>query len=216
MLLSLGLVAGLAGQAAHPLEHVVASMDANAKSFRTLEASMKRTEVNALVSKPTETSGKVYISKTADNLRIKLELTEPRNRAQTVLLDKGFGQVYEHTPNIVSERKLGPNNPTELTLMGFGVSSDRIKKDYSITLAGQEMIDGKPTSVLELTALQKDSDFPRIKMWLSQQDWNAVQVELTGSNRNRVIFKYTNVKRNQSIPDSVFRLNLPKDVRKAG
>src|SRR5688572_27243397 len=187
ILMTLSLVAVVAAQG-HPLEHVLARMDENSRTFRTLEASVKRTETNALTKKPVETSGKLYISKAADNLRMKVDLTEPKSRAQTVLLDKGIGQVYDHTPNIVSERKLGPNDPIELSLMGFGVSSERIKKTYSISLAGQETIDGKPTSVLELTALQKDSDFPRIKMWINQQDWNAVQVELIGSNRNSTLF----------------------------
>jgi outer membrane lipoprotein-sorting protein len=215
ILVTVSLVGLLAAQG-HPLEHVIAGMDENSRTFRSLEASVRRMEINALTKRELETSGKLYISKTPDNLRMKLELTEPKNRAQIVLVDKGVGQVYEPVPNIVSERKLGSNDPIELSLMGFGVPSERIRKTYSIALAGQETVDGKTTSVLELTALQKDSDFPRIRMWINQQDWNAVQVELTGANRNRTVFKYASVKRNQSISNNVFRLNLPKDVRKAG
>jgi outer membrane lipoprotein-sorting protein len=216
ILVTLSLVPLLAAQE-HPLEHVLARMDENSRAFRSLEASIKRIDTNALTNKPVETSGKVYIAKAVDSsLRMKLELTEPKSRAQSALFDKGVGQVYEHTPNLVSEKKLEDSSVVELAMMGFGVPSERIKKSYAIKLAGQETIDGKTTSVLELTALQKDSDFPRIKMWINQQDWNAVQVELTGSNRNRNLFKYSNVKRNQSIPNNIFRLNLPSNVKKAG
>jgi outer membrane lipoprotein-sorting protein len=53
-------------------------------------------------------------------------------------------------------------------------------------------------------------------MWINHQDWNAVQVQLFEATRDSIMVKYKDVKRNHSISNSIFRLDLPRDVKKAG
>jgi outer membrane lipoprotein-sorting protein len=50
-------------------------------------------------------------------------------------------------------------------------------------------------------------------MWLDQKEWHAVQLKTTEKSGDYEIFKYTSSKVNSSIPDSRFKLDLPKDVK---
>jgi outer membrane lipoprotein-sorting protein len=103
-------------------------------------------------------------------------------------------------------------------LAGFGQSSEEMKKFYAITLVGEQTVDGKKTSVLELKpkSAQAASMFTSITLWFDQQRWIPVQIKTTEASRDYMIMKFMNIRMNARIPESVFDLKLPKDVQVIG
>ena len=96
--------------------------------------------------------------------------------------------------------------------LGFGQSSQDLKKNFDVSLAGEEAVDGKKTSILELTPKNR-AMFKSVRMWMDQQKWVAVQLRVNESTGDYFLLKYSNIKMNPNISDSTFDLKVPKDVK---
>ena len=199
-------------QATNTLDQVFAKMDAVAKTFRSTQADIERTHVTILVNDKDVSTGKFYYTRKGREPRVRMELTKPA--VQQLLIDKGKLQIY--TPNLkqVQEASLsGQQDKVEMFMaLGFGQSSADLQRNFSVSLAGEELIDGKKTTVLELKP-KNSPMFKSVRMWMDQQKWVAVQINTTEASGDYMILKFSNIKINANIADSVFNLKLPKDVR---
>jgi outer membrane lipoprotein-sorting protein len=82
-------------------------------------------------------------------------------------------------------------------------------------LTGRETIDGIATAVLELTSISNQTgDFKKITLWLDTKTWVPVQLRLTEKGNDTTDFKYSKVRLNKGLSDSVFKLNIPKNAVK--
>jgi outer membrane lipoprotein-sorting protein len=208
----LWLILPLHAQGKITLEQVFAKMDEVSKDFRSTAADIERTHVTVLVNDKDVSSGKFYYVRKGKEPRVKLEVEKPMR--QLLLIDKGKLQMY--TPNLkqVQEASIGQHqDKVEIFMaLGFGQSSQDLKKNFDVTLADEEVIDGKKTSVLDLKP--KDTGmFKSVRMWMDQEKWVAVQIKTTEKSGDYGTLKFTNAKVNANIPDSVFDLKLPKDVK---
>jgi len=198
-------------QEKYTLDQVFAKMDEMQKEFRSTAADIERTHVTVLVNDKDVSSGKFYYTRRGKEPRVKLELSKPT--PQYLLIDKGKLQLY--TPNLkqVQEASIsGHQEKVEMFMaLGFGQSSQDLKNNFDVSVAGEEVVDGKKTSILELTPKNR-AMFKSVRMWMDQQKWVAVQLRTTENTGDYMIFKYSNVKMNTNIPDSVFDLKMPKDV----
>src|SRR5215510_2904810 len=154
-------------QAADTVDSVLTKMDEVSKTFRSAQADIERTHVTVLVNDKDIASGKFYYMKRGTEPRVKLEIVKPM--PQFALVDKGKMQLY--TPNLkqVQEASLGEHKDLLEMFMslGFGQSSQDLKKNFDVTLGGEESLDGKKTSVLELKP--KHSSIKEVRMWMDQQ-----------------------------------------------
>src|SRR5215467_7104883 len=195
------------------LNQVFAKMDEAAKGFKSVECNLERTKVTVLVNDSLVASGKLYYTRAGKEPRLKVELGKPPAQ-QIVLIDKGNLQVY--TPKIreVQEASLGGHASAveQFMALGFGQSSEDLKKNYQVSLAGEETIDGKKTAILDLTPPAPIAGVKALRMWMDEQKGISVQVKAIETSGDYTIFKYSNIKMNAGVPDSVFELKLPKDV----
>src|SRR5215831_17573488 len=183
------------------LNQVFAKMDEAAKGFKSVECNLERTKVTVLVDDKLVASGRLYYTRAGKEPRLKVELGKPPAQ-QIVLIDK------------VQEASLGghANAVEQFMALGFGQSSQDLKKNYQVSLAGEETIDGKKTAILDLTPPAPIAGVKTLRMWMDEQKGISVQVKATETSGDYTIFKYSNIKMNAGVPDSVFELNLPKDV----
>jgi len=199
-------------QSSYTLDQVFAKMDELAKMFRSSQADIERTHVTVLVNDKDVSSGKFYYLRQGNQPRVRLELTKPA--VQQLLIDKGKLQIY--TPNLkqVQEASLGQHqDKVEMFMaLGFGQSSQDLKKNFTVSLAGDEVVDGKKTTVLELQP-KNSAMFKSVRMWMDQQKWVSVQIKTTEASGDYMTLKFSDIKINSNVPDSVFNLKLPKDVR---
>src|SRR2546425_10021838 len=208
----LWLIPLLHAQSTVTLDQVFARMDEVAKTFRSTQADIERTHVTVLVNDKDVSSGKFYYVRQAKEPRVRLELTKPT--LQQLLIDKGKLQIY--TPNLkqVQEASLGEHQDKVEMFMaiGFGQSSQDLKKNFTVSLAGEELVDGKKTTVLELKP-KNSAMFKSVRMWMDQQKWVSVQIKTTEASGDYLNIKFSGIKINSKIPESTFTLKLPKDVR---
>ena len=198
-------------QGKYTLDQVFAKMDEVQKTFRSTTADIERTHVTVLVNDKDVSSGKFFYVRRGKEPRVKLELLKPIT--QYLLIDNGRLQLY--TPNLkqVQETSIaGHQDKVELIMaLGFGQSSGDLKKNFDASLAADEVIDGKNTSVLDLKP-KNSGLFKSVRMWMDQQRWVGVQIRTTESSGDYMIVKFSNIKTNGNISDSVFELKMPKDV----
>src|SRR5262245_18313652 len=137
-------------QSTSTLDQVFAKMDEVAKTFRSSQADVERTHVTVLVNDKDVSTGTFFYVRQRKQPRVRLELTKPA--VQQLVIDKGKLQIY--TPNLkqVQEASLGEHqDKIEMFMaLGFGQSSQDLTKNFTVSVAGQDVIDGKKTAVLEL------------------------------------------------------------------
>jgi len=201
----------LQAQGTLSLDQVFAKMDAVAKTFHSVQADLERTHMTVIVNDKDDASGKFYYVREGKEPRVKMELTKPVKQA--LLIDKGKLQVYMPNVNQVQQASLEGRQDKVETYMsvGFGQSSQDLKKNFDVTLAGEETVDGRKTTVLDLKP-KNSAGFKSVKLWIDQQTWITYQQKVTEASNDYFLLKYTNAKVNANIPDSVFKLDMPKNV----
>jgi outer membrane lipoprotein-sorting protein len=208
----LGLVPMSQAQGSYTLDQVFAKMDELAKTFRSSQADIERTHVTIFVNDKDVSSGKFYYVRQGNQPRVRLELTKPA--VQQLLIDKGKLQIYSPNLKQVQEASLGQHqDKVEMFMaLGFGQSSQDLKKNFTVSLAGDEVVDGKKTTVLELQP-KNSAMFKSVRMWMDQQKWVSVQIKTTEASGDYMTLKFSDIKINSNVPESTFSLKLPKDVR---
>ena len=201
-----------APQGSIALDQVFAKLDETSKSFKSIEANVDQTHVTVIVDDKDVKSGKIYYTKRMNQPRLKLEFNKPQ--PEFVLIDNGKLQIY--TPKIKQVQEAstaGHQDLVQLFLaLGFGQTSEDLKKSFTVSLSPDETVDGQKRTVLDLKP--KDSGtFKEVQMWLDQKTWTAVQIKTTEKSGDYLIMKYSNVKLNGVIPETRFKLDLPKDVK---
>jgi outer membrane lipoprotein-sorting protein len=200
--------------AATTLDDVLAKIDEASKGFRAIECNLEQSKVTVLVNVTDVSSGKLYYMRTGKSEpRLRVEILKPAQ--QTLLIDKGKVQLFTPKINQVQEASLGghANVVEQFMALGFGQSSQDLKKNYRISLAGEEMMDGKKTAMLDLVPPTPLAGIKAIRMWMDEQKGISVQVKITETGGDYGIYKYSNIKMNPGLPDSIFELKLPKGVK---
>jgi outer membrane lipoprotein-sorting protein len=200
-------------QNTYTVDQALAKMDEVGKSFRSMQASIERTKVTVLVNDKVVDSGKVYFERRGQESRIRLRIERPE--PQEMLIDNGKILIYYPKIKQAQEHVLGKDqNKAEFLLIGFGQSNQDIKKLYDITQQDDEVINGQKTTVLDLKpkSTQFSALFTTIRLWMDQQRWIPLQTRTTEASGDYMIVKFTDIKMNANIPDSIFSLKLPKDV----
>jgi len=203
--------------AAATLDQVFAKMDDTAKGFHSVECDFEQTKVTVAVDDKFVQSGKLYYARAGKEPRLKLEIGKPKPQ-QIVLIDKGKAQRFIPKINEVQEVSLGggrTNLVEQLMAIGFGQSSADLKKNYTVNAGGEEGIDGQKTAILDLIPKTPVADYKAFRLWVDEQKGVSLQVKVTETSGDYVIYKYTNIKLNGNLPNNRFELNLPKDVHVA-
>jgi outer membrane lipoprotein-sorting protein len=146
-------------------------------------------------------------------MRIDLASPDPK----TILRDGDHIYIYTPRTRRVEEYDIGKHRDVvdQLLLLGFGTTGENLKKEYLITLQGEENVDGQRVVRLELTPRSNEvrKQISKIELWLNEANWIPAQQQFyeTGSEDYSII-RYQNVTRNVSISDARFRPTWPKGV----
>ncbi len=214
-ILTLGSLAPAALAQEFTTAQVLAKLDEKAKVFKSLEASISNTQVVYDVKGPTQ-SGKIFIKVTNSVPRFLWDITQPKEERKIFLIDKGQGTGYFPNTNVYSQRAVDPKGETlQLLLIGFGVPSSTLIKNYNAEMKGREKIGEVQAVVLELASISAlAAKFPKVTLWLDPQTWTPVQTRITEKSGDYVDFRYSNVRLNKNLSDSVFKLKIPSNAKK--
>jgi outer membrane lipoprotein-sorting protein len=206
--------ASAAAQSNWTLESVLKQLDAAATDFRSLTADLERTKVTVVVNDRSTEAGQIFVRRD-DKMRI--EITQPAPR--TVLRDGDNFYIYNPKIHRVEEYNLGKKKSVvdQFLLLGFGTSGTSLKATYTITLRGEETLDGRKVLLLELLPNTEDvsKQLSKIQLWLDESTWLPLQQQFfeTGSG-DYFIVHFRNLNRNVHIPDSEFKPHWPHGTTK--
>jgi outer membrane lipoprotein-sorting protein len=194
------------------LDDILKQMDREAAQFQSLTATIERTKVTVVVNDRSSETGQMDVRRDG---KMRIDLASPDQK--TILRDGDH--IYIYTPKIrrVEEYDIGKHRDVvdQLLLLGFGTTGENLKKEYLITLQGEENADGERVARLELTPRSDEvrKQISKIELWLNEANWIPAQQQFyeTGSGDYSVI-RYQNVARNVPISDARFRSAWPKGV----
>ena len=195
------------------LDGVLAMLDKSAQDFHTLTADIEHIKYTAVVKDSSTETGQIFVRRD-DKMRIDFQKPDPR----TIL--RSGDSLFVFTPKInrVEEYNIGKHRSfaDQYLALGFGTKGDTLKKNYVLTLIGEEEFDSRKTVVLELTPKsdQARSQISRIRMWIDEASWLPVQQKFfeTGSD-DYFLSHYTHVMKNLKISDARFKPDWPRNVK---
>lgn len=194
------------------VDSILTRMDAAGKSFKSLTADLEHIKYTAVVKDTSTETGRIFVRRD-EKMRIEIVLPDKR----TILRSGDSLYVYSPKINRVEEYDLGKNRSMvdQYVLLGFGTKSENVRKNYDVTLVGEDKLDNKNTLILELTpkSAQIRGQIAKIQMWIDQSSWMPIQQKFfEPAEGDYFLFHYRNVKENLKIDESEFKQDWPKNV----
>lgn len=199
------------------LASVLASMDGAASSFRGMTAKIRKISYTAIIKESLEESGKIALrTPKPRQVHALIEIDKPD--AKSYSFREKRAQIFLPKLNTVQEYDLGKYNDllTQGLLIGFGTSSQDLKKNYDIKYAGAETVAGQKCSKLELTPRIQTlkEHLVRLELWISDSDALPVQQRLHQTSGDYTQIVYTGMKLEPGLTDEQVRLRMPANVKK--
>ena len=192
------------------LESVLKQLDTQAGAFHSLMSDLERTKVTVVVNDKSTESGQIFVRRD-DKMRIELTQPDPR----TILRDGDDFYIYNPKIHRVEVYNLGKKKALvdQFLLLGFGTSGSELRKGYSITLQGEEILDNRKVVLLELTPKSDEvrNQLSKIQLWIDESTWLPAQQKFyEAGSGDYFIIRYKNTVPNVRIADSHFKPHWPR------
>lgn len=201
---------------AETAQAVLARMDQESESFKQVSGKLKRTEFTAVLNDTTVESGEMALKRNGRSLVTRIDFTDPN--ARSVGVQGNTAQIFYPKINTVQIYDLGKFGGLvdKFLVLGFGGSGKDIAKDYTVTAAGEETINGHKTTRLELApkSAKVREQIKKVELWIPADAGHPVQQRFVQANDDYYLVTYSDLKLNPGLADSAFRLNLPANVKK--
>jgi len=209
------------------LEAVVKKMDATASSFRTTQAEFEWDSYEKVIDEVDDVeTGTIYYRRTGNDIEMMAEVkkagpsaAEMKPEPKYVLFSGGKIRIYQ--PKIdqaPEEHDLGKYKADfeSYLVLGFGGSGQDLLKTFDVTYIGAETIDGVTAAKLQLVPKSQGvrNNFKRILLWVDLDKGIAVRQQLFDLQDDYRLAKYSSIRINEKIDDSVFRLKTTKKTAK--
>jgi len=195
------------------LSFVLSMMDKSAKDFHSLTADLEHIKYTAVVQDTSTETGQIFARK---DEKMRIDFLKPDQRT---ILREG-DNLYIFTPKInrVEEYNIGKHRALadQYLALGFGTKGDNLKKNYHITLVGEEELDGHKTAVIELVPDSEEmrKQITKIEMWVDEASWLPLQQKFFEAGTGDYFMShYKNVLKNLRIDDSKFKPDWPRGAK---
>ncbi len=201
---------------AETVSETLARLDREAGSFHQATAHLTRLTYTAILKDTTKETGELRLSREGKKVLVRIEMQDPDARSYS--FEGATGLVYYPKINTVQVWDLGKNRSLidQFLLLGFGSSGKALAKNYAISAAGEETIEGRRTTHLVLTpksATLRDQ-FSKIELWIPLDAPYAIRQKLHQSGGDYYLVTYSDVRLNPGLPDAAFRLKPPPDAKR--
>jgi outer membrane lipoprotein-sorting protein len=191
------------------LDKVLSQMDAAADKFHTTEASVVWDQFQKIVDEHEEQKGTVYFRRAGKEIQMVADITEPDQKY--VLFNGAKVQVYQPKIDQVTVYDTGKNRDAfeSFLVLGFGGRGHDIMKSFDVKYLGNETVDGVDTAKLDLApkAANVRNNVDHIILWIDPARGISVQQKFFfGTSGDYRLAKYSGIKMNEKISDSVFKL----------
>lgn len=196
------------GTPGNDLAAVLAKMNQTSASFKTAQGDFDFETYQKVVDEKDHQQGRIYFRRNDKSVDAAFNIGG-RSPKQVVYKD-GKVRIYEPNINQITEREVGKNKAdVEAFLsLGFGARGDDMLRDYDVSMAGWEAVDGVKTAKLEL--IPKDEKrrqtYNKIILWIDPEQDVLLRQQFFEPSGDYRLAHYTNMKRNGPLADDVFRL----------
>jgi len=191
------------------LDKVLSQMDSAADKFHTTEASVVWDQFQKIVDEHEEQKGTVYFRRAGKEIQMVADITEPDPKY--VLFNGEKVQVYQPKIDQVTVYETGKNRDAfeSFLVIGFGGRGHDITKSFDVKYLGNESVDSVEAAKLDLVpkAANVRNNVDHIILWIDPARGVSVQQKFFfGTSGDYRLAKYSGIKMNEKIPDSVFKL----------
>ncbi len=197
--------------AADDLAGVLNKLDASSAKFKSAQADItsENTQTQPILDTDTQT-GSVLFQRENGQLQMALHLKTDNGKPaeKDVVFSGGLLKFYEPMQKQMTVFKAGNNQAQADTILtvGFGGSGKDLQKNWEISYAGAEKVDGKAT--VKLALIPKDAgvknNFPKVFLWVDTDTGLAVKQQFFDASGNYRVATYHNVKLNAAVPAKSF------------
>jgi hypothetical protein len=192
----------------------LARMDEAAKHFKSAQADFKWERYTKVVNETDVQTGRIYSRRRDSSPEVAIEVLTPHSKQ--VLLKDGKAIMNDPKTKQTSERDIGNNADAESMMnlgFAFGVKGQDLLRDYEVTWAGCEPVDGINTAKLELVARKESVRrfFSKAILWIDLDRDVAIQQQRLESSGDSWLAHYTNIKLNGYVPNNVFTIRKSGD-----
>jgi outer membrane lipoprotein-sorting protein len=215
--LSLALMNALFAPAhAESLDDVLARMDRAAKDFKSFSAKIKRTDYTAVLDESEEMTGTMAMRRVKTGNDALTQFSEPN--PHSIFFSGHNVKIYSPRANTVEIYDAGKLAATadRMMLLGFGISTAELRKDYDVKRIGDENVGALHTTHIELVPKSADvrkNYVVKIELWIPDEQANPMQEKVTKPSKDYYLVTYSDAKINPALPDSAFTLKLPAGVK---
>src|SRR5215468_2168016 len=196
------------------LQKALNSMDTAAAGFHSAQADFVWEQFFKVVNEKDAQKGTVYYRKNGKEIQMMADLTDP---PKAVLFSEGKVQVYEPKMKRVTSYEAGKNRDAveSFLVLGFGGSGHDMLKSFDVKYVSNEKIGDVDALKLELVAKSDRirNIFDKIWLWIDPARGISVQQQFFEPSGDYRLAKYSDLKLNQKIPDSVFKLKTSGDTK---
>lgn len=200
---------------AEPLDTILNRLDAAAKKFKSVAASMHQVDFNAVLKdeQPTKSDADLRIRRSKGGFAGVLNYKPPD--ARVVAFAGQLVEIYYPNAQQVQRVHAGAYLAHVSQFLLFGTSGEELKKTYTIAAAGSESIGSAPTTHLVLTPKSSELQkmIAKLEVWIPEGESYPVQEKATEPTLNAHVFSFDDVKINPRLPDSAFELKVPPGTK---
>jgi len=184
-------------------------MDRVSASFRTAEAAVIWEQYQKVVDEHETQKGRVYFRRAGNEIQMAADITEPDEKY--VLFNGSRVQVYQPKIEQVTVYNTGKNREEveSFLVLGFGGRGHDLLKSFQVKYLGDEKIGALDMAKLDLVpkAANVRNNVDHIVLWIDSALGISVQQQFFfGSSGDYRLAKYSDIKVNERISDSVFKL----------
>jgi outer membrane lipoprotein-sorting protein len=206
-LIAAAVVPAAGSHANGKLDEILANMQKAAGTITSIHAKMDQTKRDPNIGGLEKYSGEVFFKHVAKgNDKVKIVYSVPKGQTVWVVGETITLYQAEIKQAIITTRSVAASKGDEFAFIATPYSSvPDLKRQYNIVYVG----DDQGMAKLELTPKAKSS-IKKLTWWVDQTTWLPVRSIVVESNGAPTTFILTEVKKNQGVSDSTFKVDLPK------
>jgi outer membrane lipoprotein-sorting protein len=199
-----------------PLQQILQQLDRTAATFHTTQATFVWTQYTKIVDEKDVQKGTVYFRRSGGQVEMAADISEPEP-AKYVLFTDSKVRVYETKIDQVTEYNTGKDRSAfeSFLVLGFGGSGQDMLKSFDVTYSGTEKLDGVETAKLTLVpkAEKVRNTFDHIWLWIDPARGVSLRQQLFAPGGDYRLATYSDIRLNEKIPDSVFKLKTTNKTK---
>ena len=192
------------------LDEILANMQKSASGITSIQASMEQLKRDRNIGGVERYRGEIFFKHAAKgNDKVKIVYSIPRGQTIWIVGDTITLYQGEIKQAIVTTRSAAASKGDEFAFVATPYKSvPELKRQYEIVYAG----DDQGMAKLDLTPKAKSS-IQKLTLWVDQSSWLPVKYTVLEAGGSATTFILTNVKKNQGVSDSTFKVDMPKDTK---